>query len=260
MDLGPLPYNDFKSFLLILTRVSVILFMFPFFNARVVPIMTKAGLALVLTVVLYPITPVVTEGFPGNGWEMVQLIMGEALIGIILGLLLQLFFEGVRMMGQLVGFQTGFAMSNILDPVSGNQVSIIANMAYWVALVIFLLLNGHHILLSALGDSFEIIRLGSVRIDHRVFQTMMDAASDMFRLALKIGSPAIAALLFTKVAFGLITKLMPQMNIMVVAFPIQIVIGLFFFGISLNVLLRYMGTYLGELNSSLLETMAQLRV
>jgi flagellar biosynthesis protein FliR len=259
MDIGALPYDDLKSFFLILTRVGLVLFLFPFFNSRVVPTMTKAGLALILTLILYPVTPVVTRGFPDNGWEMLQLIMGEALIGIILGLLLQLFFEGVRMMGQLVGFQTGFAMSNILDPMSGNQVSIMANMAYWVAMVIFLLLNGHHILLSAMSDSFEIIRLGSVRIDHRVFQNMMDTSSNMFMIALKIGSPAIAALLFTKVAFGLITKLMPQMNIMIVAFPVQIMIGLFFFGISLNVLLRYMGTYLDELDSSLLETMAQLR-
>ncbi len=89
---------------------------------------------------------------------------------------------------------------------------------------------------------------------------MMNASADMFMIAIKIGAPAIAALLFTKVAFGLITKLMPQMNIMIVAFPVQIVIGLFFFGISLNVLLRYMGRYVTGLNSLLINTMAQLRV
>lgn len=260
MDLGSLPYTDFKALFLILTRVGVVLFLFPFFNARVIPTMTKAGLTLILTLILYPVTPIETGGFPDNGWEMGQLILGECLIGMILGLLLQLFFEGVRMMGQVVGFQTGFAISNILDPVSGTQVSIIANMAYWVAIVIFLLFNGHHILLRAMGDSFEIIRLGSVRIDQRVFQKMMNASADMFMIAIKIGAPAIAALLFTKVAFGLITKLMPQMNIMIVAFPVQIVIGLFFFGISLNVLLRYMGRYVTGLNSLLINTMAQLRV
>jgi flagellar biosynthetic protein FliR len=81
----------------------------------------------------------------------------------------------------------------------------------------------------------------------------------MFVIALKIGAPAIGALLFTKVAFALVTKLIPQMNIMIVAFPIQIVIGLIFFGITLNIILRFVENYLGGMGVLLIDTMTGLK-
>lgn len=258
MDLGNFSYSDFESFFLIFLRVGVILFILPFFRSRVIPALSKVGLTLIITILLYPVTPIGEGVFPDTGWGMAQLIFGELLIGMILGLSLQLFFEGVRMMGHLVGFQTGFAISNILDPQTGTQVSVFANMAYWVAILLFLLLNGHHILLSGLRESFTVIPLGSVHLGPHAVEVVMGKAAEMFVIALKIGAPAIAALLFTKVAFGLVIKLMPQMNIMIVAFPVQIVIGLLFFGISFNLLLRYMERYLTGLKPLMINTMAGL--
>jgi flagellar biosynthetic protein FliR len=236
------------------------LFVLPFFNARIIPILIKAGLALIVTIVLFPVIDTTMPEFPRTLWGMVQLILAELIVGMILGLLVQFFFEAIRIMGQLVGFQTGFAITNILDPQSGTQISIFSNMAYLVAMTMFLLLNGHHIVLGAMRESFEIIGVGGFSLGDRVFQNMMNLSADMFAIAIKIGAPAIAALLFTKVAFGLITKLMPQMNIMIVAFPVQIVIGLLFFGMCLHVLLRVMEGYLGGLGALLMNTMTLLRV
>lgn len=260
MDLLTIPYQEFKSFFLILLRVSVIIFMLPFFNARIIPVLPKVGLALIMTIILFPVLNMEMAEFPDTLWGMVQLVIAELIIGMILGLLAQIFFEGVRIMGQLVGFQTGFAITNILDPTSGIQVSIFANMAYLVAIVLFLIFNGHHILLSAMRESFEIIGPGSLSLNRQIFQKIMQVSGEMFVIAIRIGAPAIAALLFTKVAFGLITKFIPQMNIMIVAFPVQIVIGLLFFGICLNVLLRFMERYLGGLGSLLMNTMALMKV
>ena len=260
MELFPLSYKECEAFFLILIRVSVILFMFPFFSARLIPVLVKAGLALVITVILYPVINSMMGPFPHTVWGMVHVVLSEFIIGMVLGLLVQLFFEGISIMGQLVGFQTGFAITNILDPQSGMQVSILSNMAYLMAVTLFLVLNGHHILLSAMRESFEIINVGSLGLNKQIYQTIMLTSGEMFGIAIKIGAPAIAALLFTKVAFGLITKLMPQMNIMIVAFPVQIVIGLLFFGISLTVLLRSMEKYLGGLGPMLVNTMSWLKV
>jgi len=260
MDLLPVSYQEFKSFFLILIRISVILFMFPIFSSRLIPVLAKAGLAFIITIILFPVINTKMVEFPDTLWGMVQLMIAEFIIGMILALLVQMFFEGIRMMGQLVGFQTGFAITNILDPQSGMQVSILSNMAYLVAMVLFLVLNGHHILLSAMRESFEIINVGSLSLNRQIFQKIIDTSADMFVIAIKIGAPAIAVLLFTKVAFGLITKLIPQMNIMIVAFPVQIVIGLIFFGISLHVLLRFMERYVGGLDSMLISAMSWLKV
>jgi flagellar biosynthetic protein FliR len=260
VEIFPLSYDEFKTFFLILTRVSVILFLFPFFSSRVIPVLTKAGLALVITVILYPVIDTAPGAFPATVWGMARMVLSELIVGMILGLLVQMFFEGVRIMGQVVGFQTGFAITNILDPQSGMQVSILSNMAYLLAMVLFLLLNGHHILLGAMKESFQILEVGSLNLNMQIFQRVVASSADMFVIAVKIGAPAIAALLFTKVAFGLITKLMPQMNIMIVAFPVQIVVGLLFFGVCLSVLLGSMEKYLGGLGPVLTNTMSWLKV
>jgi flagellar biosynthetic protein FliR len=259
MDLLPVPYQEFKSFFLIFIRVSVILFMFPFFNARIIPVLCKIGLTLIITVVLFPVIDNKMVVSPDTLGGMVQLIIAEVLIGMILGLLVRMFFEGIKIMGQLVGFQTGFAIVNILDPQSGSQVSILGNMAYLVAITLFLILNGHHILLSAMRESFAIINPGSLGLNRQIFQEIMQVSGDMFVIALRIGAPAIAALLFVSVAFGLITKLIPQMNVMIVLFPIKIVIGLFFFSISLHGLARFMERYIEGLGSLLTNAMSWLK-
>jgi len=260
MDILSISYQEYKAFYLVLIRVSVILVMFPFFSARVIPNLTKAGLALVITIVLFPVIHNKMVEFPGTLLGIAQLILSEIIIGMTLGILVQIFFEGVRMMGQMVGFQTGFAITNVLDPQSGVQVSIFANMAYLLAIVLFLLLNGHHILLNALRDSFDIINVGSLSLNVGMLKKMTKISGEMFVIAVRIGAPPIAALLFTNVAFGLITKLMPQMNIMIVAFPVQICIGLFFFGISLNVLLRFTERYIEGLAPMLIHTMNWFKV
>lgn len=260
MDIFSISYQEFKIFFLVLIRVSIILLMFPFFNARVIPVLSKAGLALIVAIILFPVLNNEMAAFPDTVFGVLQLIIAELIIGMVLGLLVQIFFEGVRMMGQLVGFQTGFAITNILDPQSGVQVSIFSNMAYMAAIVIFLLLNGHHILLSAIRESFKIIPVGSLGLNSAMLNKMILLYGEMFVIAIKIGAPAVAALLFVQVAFGLITKLMPQMNIMIVAFPVQIVVGLLFFGISLNVLLGFMERYLGGLGALLVNTMTWLKV
>ncbi len=261
MDLLPISYQEFKLFFLIFIRVSAILFLFPFFSSRLIPVLSKAGLSLIIAIILFPVLHInETSEFPTNLWGMFQLIISEFAIGMILGLMVEMFFEGVKIMGQLVGFQTGFAITNILDPQSGTQVSILSNMAYLVAVVLFLILNGHHVMLNAMRESFQIINIGSINLNMHIFETIISNVGEMFVVAVKIGAPAIAALLFTKAAFGLITKLIPQMNIMIVAFPIQIVIGLLFFGISLNTLLRLMEIYIEDLSAVLMNTMVYLKV
>ncbi|HUU40669.1 MAG TPA: flagellar biosynthetic protein FliR [Desulfatiglandales bacterium] len=261
MDLLPISHQEFKLFFLILIRVSVILFLLPFFSSRVIPVLSKAGLCLIVAIVLFPVVHISeTVEFPDHLWEMIQLVITEFIIGMILGLIVEIFFEGVKMMGQLVGFQTGFAIVNILDPQSGTQVSILSNMAYFVAIALFLILNGHHIMLKAMRESFEIINVGSLNLNAKIFETFMRDVGEMFVIAVKIGAPAIAALIFTQAVFGLITKLIPQMNIMIVAFPVQIIIGLVFFGVCLNTLLRFTEVYISDLNSVLMNTMFQLKV
>ncbi len=260
MDLFHVPYQEFNHFFLIFIRVGVILFILPFFNSKIIPVMAKVGLTFIIAMIIFPVVNIKMVEFPATMLGLVQLISGELIVGMILGFMTQVFFEGVKVMGQMVGFQTGFAITNIIDPQNGTQVSILSNMAYLIAVVLFLVLNGHHILLSALRESFEIINIGTLKLNRQILQEIVKYSGEMFVIGIKIGAPAIAALLFVKAVFGLVTKLIPQMNIMIVAFPVQIVIGLLFFGISIRMLLFFIEKYTGSLDALLINTMEWLKV
>ena len=259
-DLLGIPFPELKTFFLVLIRISIILFMLPVFNARVLPGLAKAGLAFIISLILLPVLRNSIGPFPETMVGIVHLVLAELIIGLILGLVVRTFFEAVRMMGHLVGFQTGFAITNVIDPQSGQRVSIFSNMADFMALILFLLLNGHHILLSAIKESFEVLPMGELDLKIGMLNRMIPILGSIFVIALKIGAPAIVALLCTKVAFGLITRFIPQMNIMIVAFPVQIVVGLIFFGICLNLVVGYMGRYLEDLHPLLINMMAGMKV
>ena len=260
MDLLGLSPEQFKSFLLILLRISVVLFMFPIFGGMMVPKSVKAGLALMVTIVLFPVVKPDPRLFPENLLDSASLILSELVLGLIIGLTVRLFFAAVQLGGQLVGFQMGFAIANVLDPETGTQGSILAQFGYWIALLIFLALNGHHILLQTLANSFSIIKVGSFGLGEGIFNHIVNASGEMFSMAVKVGAPAIAALLLTSAAFGIVAKMVPQVNILIVAFPLKIAVGLFFFGVSLELLMFFMKQYIGEFDGMLTVMMRLMRV
>jgi flagellar biosynthetic protein FliR len=243
MEILTLSPEQFKSFVLILIRISIVLFMFPILGSGIWPNLLKAGLALMISIVLFPVVQPDPTLFPETVLGGARLILSELVLGLIIGLTVRLFFTAVQLAGQLVGFQMGFAIANVLDPEWGLQGPILAQMGYWVASLIFILLNGHHVLLSTLAESFAVVKVGSLGLNDGLFHKMLEVSGDMFTMAVKLGAPAIAALLMTSAAFGILARVVPQMNILIAAFPVKIVVGLFFFGVCLEALLYFVRHY-----------------
>ncbi|MCF8067777.1 MAG: flagellar biosynthetic protein FliR [Desulfobacterales bacterium] len=237
MDILNFSPDQFKIFLLVLTRVSIVLFLFPVFSTTVFPNTAKAAFCLVIAFLLFPVVSVSPHLFPENMVQFMILMVSELILGMILGLTVHLFFGAAQLAGAMIGFQMGFRMINVVDPQTGMQVSILEQVAYWVALLVFLLLNGHHAMISALADSFHIINIGFISFSDNLVTKMLLLPADMFTLSIKIGAPAIAALIFTSAAFGITAKFLPQMNILIVGFPVKIAVGLLFFGLSLQALM-----------------------
>ena len=247
MELLNFSPDQIKIFILILIRVSVVLFFFPLFGSRVLPPLVKVGLAMVLSLVFLPVVKIDPHLFPTSPMGGAILAISELIMGLVLGLTVSLFFAAIQLAGKMVGFQMGFAIVNVLDPQSGIQVSIIDQIGYWVALLTFLALDGHHMLISALADSFHLVKLGTLTLQPGLFTSILSMAANIFSIAVKIGAPAFAALLFTSAAFGISAKFAPQMNILIAAFPIKITVGLIFFSLSLHIIAHitrsFMGTY-----------------
>lgn len=235
----------FRTYMLVLLRISIVLFMFPIFSSDVFPAMLKMGLALVVSLLLYSVVQVDLTRFPLTMGATVLLVLAEALIGLTLGLCLRMFFGAIQLAGQVIGFQMGFAMINVMDPQTGANVSIMDQIGYWVSLIIFLLLNGHHIMFLAVIDSFKLVPIGFFMLQDEMMVKMITLGSQMFLLSLKIGAPVIASLVFVSVGFGLMAKFSPQMNVMIVAFPLKIVVGLVLFGLTLQIILIMTREYVG---------------
>ena len=244
--------DQFKTYLMVLMRISIILFMFPVFSSNAFPAMLKTGFAMVLSLVLYSVVPVDLARFPEDAVSTGLMIGAEFLIGLTLGLCLRIFLGSIQLAGQIIGFQMGFAMINVVDPQTGANVSIMDQLGYWVGVVIFLVLNGHHVMISALVDSFTLVPLGFFMMPQPMLAKMMELMAHLFLLAVKIGAPVIAALMFVSAGFGLVAKFSPQMNVMIVAFPVKIIVGLFLFGLSIEIIAIVTRDYIPEFKKLLM--------
>ncbi len=243
---------QFRTYMLVLIRVSIVLFMFPIFSSNVFPRRLKMGFAMVTALLFYSVVELDLNRFPLSVPATGLLVLAEAMIGLTLGLCLRIFFGSVQLAGQVIGFQMGFAMINVVDPQTGSNVSIMDQLGYWVCVVVFLILNGHHIIFLSVIDSFKLVPIGFFMMQEVMLVKILELGGELFVLAIKIGAPVIASLLFVSVGFGLMAKFSPQMNVMIVAFPLKIIAGLLLFGLVIQVIVIATRGYIGEFKEILM--------
>ncbi len=243
---------QFRTYMLVLIRVSIVLFLFPIFSSNVFPRRLKMGFAMVTALLFYSVVELDLSRFPLNVPATGLLVLAEAMIGLTLGLCLRIFFGSVQLAGQVIGFQMGFAMINVVDPQTGSNVSIMDQLGYWVCVVVFLLLNGHHIIFLSVIDSFKLVPVGFFMMQEVMLVKILELGGELFVLAIKIGAPVITSLLFVSVGFGLMAKFSPQMNVMIVAFPLKIIAGLLLFGLVIQIIVIATQAYIREFKEILM--------
>ena len=240
MDIFHFDAATFMSFLLTLMRVSLVVFMLPFYGGETIPVTVKGALCLVLTMALWPHLSFDGRLFPGHPLSIAVLMLSEGLLGLVLGLAVQFIFAGIQTGGELMGFQMGFTMVTMVDPLSNSQVSVTSNLLYMVSLVVFLVLDGHLHLLRALADSFALVPPGGLVVSPPLARDMLALSGGMFVLALKIAAPVMASLFMVELALALMARAAPQMNLLTLGFPIKIAVGFFFLSMLFTVLANHM--------------------
>ncbi|KIX13519.1 flagellar biosynthetic protein FliR [Dethiosulfatarculus sandiegensis] len=240
MILEGFDFGQWMAFLLVLVRTSAVMATMPFFSSQNLPPMAKAGLSFALAIWLYPVVKLDPALFPNNVWQLALLAVGELMIGAILGFTVRLFLTAVQIMGQLVGFQMGFAVANVIDPMGGGQVSVLAQLCYLMVLLTMFAVGGHLWIIKALADSFTLIQPGGFALSENLYAQMLKYSGGMFSMAVRLGAPVIGALLFTQVTMGILAKTVPQMNILIVGFPLTISVGLFFLAVTIPLIVSHM--------------------
>lgn len=221
------------AFSLVLVRVGALLSTMPLFGDQIVPVRVKAGLALVITLLLFPsVSPVVPTVSP-DFLSLLGRMVSETLIGAAMGFSARVIFAAAQLAGEMIGFQIGFSVANVIDPVSSMHVSLIGQVQYLLAVLIFLVTNGHHVFFAAIADSFHIIPLFTFHMSGDLMHLILSLSRDMFILAVKLCIPVVAMIFFTNVGLGIVARTVPQINVFIVGFPLQITVGLIFFGLSL---------------------------
>ena len=181
----------------------------PFFGSEALPARVKAAVVLALTALLYGICPV-----PELAWSvtsMLRLAFSEAVVGLLLGLSVQLVLEGAQIAGQLAGAQLGFSLAAIIDPQTNIETPVLSTFYQTVALLIFLQLNVHHWMLRSMVKSFDYFPVGSGLANLASARALLRAAAGMWLLGVQIAAPVLLATLLIDVTVGFLSKASPQL-------------------------------------------------
>lgn len=249
---------EFTAFVLILVRVSLIMFMAPIFGSNLLAANVKIALSLTMSFVLFQTIKVDGSVFPVEIYSFVPLLLSELFVGMTIALMIRLILEAVQLAGQYIGYQMGFAIVNVVNPQTGTQASVLSQISYIIALLIFLAVNGHYMVIRAMVESFELAPPGHVIFHQTVYHEMLESVSRMFVVAVKIGAPALSILFCTKVSMGIIAKTVPQMNVLFVGMPMYIIIGLVVFSFSLAFFVPILGRAVHDVNTSLFKVLSAM--
>lgn len=217
-------------------RLSVLASLLPLLSGTTVPPLWRVALALGVALAT---APAVVGEIPPEALNLTwPVLVAEGLRSLMVGALLATVvgipFAAVRFAGEVIGVQIGFAMVNTVDPQGTSQISVVANFYYLLAVMLFFALDGHGILLGAMVQSCVLVPpLQPAALDAGAWQAV-GLFGGFFSLGLRIAAPVIVVLLLANVAMGFVVKTVPQINILVVGFPITIAVGLMVLGLSLT--------------------------
>lgn len=214
-------------------RISGLFMVMPLLGTRMVPARVRVLLAFATTLVIVPILPPMPHTDPLSLASLV-IILQQMLIGVALGFIVELLNQVFVLAGQLIAMQTGLGIATTVDPSQGASVVVISQWLLFMVSLIFLSLNGHLVLIEVLVDSFARLPVGMTGLGPDAFASIVQWSAWMFAAALVIALPALTALLVVNLAFGVMTRAAPQLNIFALGFPVTMMVGLFILWLTLT--------------------------
>jgi flagellar biosynthetic protein FliR len=226
--------QQFLVFTLVLTRVSGLVATAPIYGSGEVPPQIRVLLAFALSLVVAPSQIGAAVPFPETLLNWLVLAGGELLVGAALGLGVQILFQAGQVAGQLISQVSGMSLADVFNPSLDSTVPLFSQLLYLFTLAIFLLIGGHRLVMAGLLGTFDSIPLASGAIPLSLAETFTGLVASSMELGLRAAAPATTALLLATVILGLISRTLPQLNIMVVGFGINALVTLGTLSISLG--------------------------
>ena len=214
-----------QQYALPFTRIAMMLMIAPILGARVVSVRVRLALAFLLTLVVVPLLPAFESPEPLSMLG-VLFIFREVAIGALMGFVFQVIFQMFVLTGQYIAMKMGLGFAIMNDPTNGVQTTVISQFFLMLTTVMFIAINGHLYLISLVVESFQLSPVGTNQFRFGSFLELVNLGSWMFAAALVLSLPVLTSILFINIAFGIMSRAAPQLNIFAVGFPFTLVCGL----------------------------------
>ena len=228
-------------------RVLSFLSSLPVLGVRTVPRTVRVAIALCVAGGMLPTILAAGAAAPATPVELAFALTLEILIGLVLAFAAVTVFATVQFAGEMIGMQMGLAMANVIDPTSDQQISTLSQVFNIVAVLVFLVVDGPGEILRAFAAGYVALPPGAFAPSAETLLTAVAQVGALFSMALRIALPAITSLLLVSLTLGVVGRTVPQLNILVLGFPIKILVGVFVVGVSIPMFGDAIATTLREL-------------
>ena len=246
-------YLWINAFLWPFFRVLGLFMVAPLFSESSIPLQVKVGAAVLISLVIAP-TLAPMPALPTASWEALWLALQQVLIGIALGFVMRIVFAIVMLAGEFIGFQMGLSFASFFDPGTGAQTAVISRLLNLVAMLVFLAVNGHLVMLNAFMHTFDIIPIAPGSLNPNGWGVLIEWTRELFLSGMLLALPLLIILLTMNLAFGILNRTAQQITIFAVGFPITLTTGL----IIITIVIPQTAPFLMQLFEAGYETMARL--
>lgn len=213
-----------NGFLWPLFRVAGLIAMSPILGESSIPVRLKVGLAIILTLVAAPLLGPMPD-IPVGSFQGLLIAVQQVLVGMALGLCMRLMFTATMMAGEFVGLQMGLAFASFFDPATGANTAVLSRLMNLLAMLVFLAVNGHLLMLDGLMRTFEILPVGA-SLNPNGWGALIEWSAQIWISGMLLALPLIIVLLTINLALGILNRTAQQLSVFAVGFPITLTTGL----------------------------------
>jgi flagellar biosynthesis protein FliR len=227
-----------QKLVLIFFRVASILWLLPMFSGKSISLGFKACLSAAIAILVFEdVSLTNVPPLAGDPYYLALLVIKEILLGLAIGFFVRILFSTVYVVGEVVALQAGLGFAKFMDPYTNTQVSEISQTLNILALMVFFSLDAHHMVLRGLFLSFQELPLGGASLKGPFVEYLIHITGRVFTLGFKIGAPLIVTLFLVEISLGLLSRMVPQINIFVEGVPLKIMITIAMLSLSLSLLI-----------------------
>ncbi|MBU0572883.1 MAG: flagellar biosynthetic protein FliR [Candidatus Margulisbacteria bacterium] len=248
-------------FLLIVTRIGGIMVQTPVFSSRSFPTPAKVALSVWTAAVMWFVVPV-SSALPTTTVSLLLVLASEFTIGLLIGLIANLIFVSVQAAGEIIDLQMGLSVAQSFDPIFGSQISIVGRLFFFTMITMFLIINGHHMVLAGVYKSFNMIPAGQLANfgNGALVLQIITLGSKLFAVGFMLSAPTLLILfIMASFVFGIVSRVAPQVNVFMLSFQVRPTLGLIGILLTVPLLVKHIANMLGILGEELLKLLVAIQ-